>query len=127
MLRAMCEGPEIAVSVGVSEETLYRATRREKGSSWTDYATAAYARTRQQLRQQQINRAIGYKRKEKVPFNTAKGIEFHEVEKFYEPSDAMLKWLGIQYLNQKEKQDVRLEIPDYRIAGDDDPNGESEE
>ncbi len=38
----------------------------------------------------------------------------------------MLKWLGIQYLNQKEKQDVRLKIPDYRIAGDE-PNGELEE
>lgn len=118
MLRCMCEGPDIAARMGIHPDTLYRKCRREKKQHWQDYAAAQYANTRQILREQQINRAIGYKRKESKPFNTSEGVVFHDVIVHYEPSDAMLKWLGIQYLNQKDKQDVTMEIPDFVIVGD---------
>lgn len=124
MLRSMCDGPEIAARVGVHPDTLYRACKKEHKIAFQDYAASMYASTRQMLREQQINKAVGYKRLEDTPFNTAQGVIFMPVVRHYEPSDTMLKWLGVQYLNQKEKQDVTLEIPDFIIVGDTDDDEE---
>ncbi|GAA4464258.1 hypothetical protein GCM10023189_43290 [Nibrella saemangeumensis] len=126
MLKAMCDGTDIAAALGVSEDTLYRAARREKGMQWGDYAAAQFANTRALLRQTQLNKATGYKRVESVPFNTAEGVVFHQVTKFYEPDTNMLKFLGVQYLGQAEKQDVKLQIENYRIVGDDEESADEE-
>jgi transposase len=127
MLRSMNDGPEIAERLGVHTDTLYRACKKQHKMSFQDYAASMYASTRQLLREQQINRAVGYKRKESKPFNTSEGVVFHDVIVWYEPSDPMLKWLGIQYLNQKDKQDVTLEIPDFVIVGDMDEDEDDDE
>jgi hypothetical protein len=120
MLRYMCDGTDIAASLGIYPDTLYRACKREHKQLFSDYAASFYAATRLLLREQQINRAVGYKRIESKPFNTAQGVVFHDVTVYYEPSDTMLKWLGIQYLGQKDKQDVTVEIPDFVIVNDTD-------
>ncbi|WP_155297277.1 hypothetical protein [Spirosoma aerolatum] len=128
-LRCMVDGPEIAAKLGISDDTLYRACKREHKMLWQNYAAKVYASTRQLLREQQINRAVGYKRKVSKPFNTAKGIVFKDVIEYVEPSDQMLKWLGIQYLNQRDKADVTLDIPDFIIVNDsdeDEPDDEEE-
>lgn len=127
MLRCMCEGTDIADRLGVYPDTLYRACKREHKKDFRVYAAGFYASTRQLLREQQIYRAVGYKRIESKPFNTAEGVKFYDVTVYYEPSDTMLKWLGIQYLNQKDKQDVTLEIPDFVIVNDTDEEYEEYE
>lgn len=127
MLRCMCDGTDIAARLGISNDTLYRACKREQKQGFSEYAARFYADTRLLLREQQINRAVGYKRKESKPFNTSEGVIFHDVIVHYEPSDNMLKWLGIQYLNQKDKQDVTLEIPDFIIVNDTDDDQEEED
>lgn len=118
MLRCMCSGTDVADRLGVYPDTLYRACKREKKQGFAEYAARFYADTRLLIREQQINRAVGYKRIESKPFNTSQGVVFHDVTVYYEPSDTMLKWLGIQYLNQKDKQDVTLEIPNFIIVND---------
>lgn len=118
MLKFMTEGTDIAARLGISPDTLYRACQREHKIAWQEYAAAQFADTRLILREMQFNKAVGYKRKESKPFNTSEGVVFHDVIVHYEPSDTMLKWLGIQYLNQKDKQDITLEIPDFIIVGD---------
>lgn len=126
-LRCMVDGKDIADKLGISDDTLYRACKREKKMLWQNYAAQFYASTRELLREMQINRAVGYKRKVSKAFNTAQGIQFHDVIEYVEPSDAMLKWLGIQYLNQKDKADVTLDIPDFIILNDDEEEFEEEE
>lgn len=126
-LRSMCDGTEIAAHLGISADTLYRACKREKKMLFQIYAMGKYAATRQLIREQQINRAIGYRRLESKPFNTAEGVIFKDVIVYYEPSDNMLKWTGKQYLNQKEHHDVLQEIPDFVVVGDTDDEVDDEE
>lgn len=79
-----CTGEEIASVVGVDYDTLERRIKTEFDCSFTEYFEAKRGAGKASLRRMQWKAAES-------------------------GSNAMLIWLGKQYLGQKDKQDIDLE------------------
>lgn len=80
MLEAGCDGTEVAATLGINEETLYRACERENKVGFVDYKATKRASGDRLLRVKQFEIAMT-------------------------GDKAMLIWLGKQRLGQAEKQE----------------------
>lgn len=80
MLEAGCDGTEVAATLGINEETLYRACERENKVGFVDYKATKRASGDRLLRMKQFEIAMT-------------------------GDKAMLIWLGKQRLGQAEKQE----------------------
>lgn len=78
LLIAGCEGVEIAANLGIRQDTLYDATVRQKGMSWTEYSTEKRKKGDSLLRTKQFEKAM-------------KG------------DTTMMVWLGKNRLKQRDK------------------------
>ncbi|WP_234734810.1 hypothetical protein [Tellurirhabdus bombi] len=124
MLRVMETGTAIACALGIHEETLYRAVKREKKMDFQKYAQSMKAQTLFSLKAMQFKVAYGYNttltdekalidpktRERKVTEMRTKTVE-------HEPSVTMLIHLGKHYLGQTEDKDKDT-IPGWDIVGD---------
>lgn len=81
LLIAQCKGTEIAAHFGMHPDTLYDRCKRDHKVGFSDYSQQKQARGRALLRLQQFHQAMRGDR-------------------------GMLIWLGKNYLNQRDKQDV---------------------
>lgn len=91
-LKAQCPGTEIAATIGICSDTLYRACEREKKMTFDAYSQEKKSIGQSILRATQFNTAIGFTNKDGVLY----------------PNTTMQIWLGKQILGQKDKQDVNL-------------------
>ncbi|MFC5409879.1 hypothetical protein ACFPMF_11210 [Larkinella bovis] len=131
MISVMESGQAIAQTLGISDETLYTAVRREKGLNFTDYARKLKAISAFRLKAQQFREAFGYDiwLTEEVTVINPKTGEKVALRKRKQtkrpPSIPMLIYLGKLYLGQSDSKDNRNdgETPGWDIVGDEeDPN-----
>lgn len=95
MCRVQCTESEIAKILGCSIDTLRRWVRMTYRANFaTVYANHAEV-GKMSLRRAQMKSAVD------------------------ELNPSMLKWLGQQYLNQRDKQDVEMKVTDERKAAED--------
>lgn len=101
-----CTLIEIADWFGVSEDTIERACKREKGEGFADYYKKRAARGSVSLRRAQMQAALGSEPRPVLDDDgrvllDKKGRPVFSRGK--EPNVAMQIWLGKQYLGQREK------------------------
>lgn len=96
MCAIQCTGEEIAGVLGISYDTLERGCRREHRMSYADYSTQKRQDGRASLRRKQYTVAM-------------------------EGNPTMLVWLGKNWLNQTDKQDVVHDhsITAFEVVADD--------
>lgn len=80
-LRAQCDGVGIAGIFGISPDTLYRACQEEFKIGFAEYSAQKKSEGKELLRAKQFSLAM-------------------------EGDKTMCVWLGKQYLNQRDKQDI---------------------
>jgi len=83
LLEAGCKGTEIAFRIGVTPETLYERTEKERGMSFSSYSLKHREKGEATLREVQYLKAIG---------------------KYDKGDNMMLIWLGKNRLKQVDKQ-----------------------
>jgi IS30 family transposase len=94
LLEVQCSGTEIAAALGMHPDTLYNAVKREFNSDFSAYS--------------QVKRESGKRLLKAKQFEVA-----------LEGDKTMLVWLGKQYLDQSDRQNVTHEGPiSIRIVED---------
>lgn len=88
MAAIQCTGEEIAGVLGISYDTLQRASKRELGVPFADYIAQKRSGGKMSLRRKQYSTAM-------------------------EGNPTMLVWLGKNWLNQTDKQDI---VHDHNIT-----------
>ena len=84
-LQAHCSGVEIAAYLGIHYDTLYDATVREHGKSFSEYSAEKKAKGKSLLRITQFDEAVRKRDR------------------------GMLVWLGKQLLDQRDNKDSKVE------------------
>ena len=87
-LKAQCDGTGIASMLGIHPDTLYLACKDKYKMTFSAYSAIKKAEGKELLRAKQYEIAIG-------------------------GDKSMLIWLGKQYLDQSERSDHKLELPQF--------------
>lgn len=101
---------EVASLVGVSYDTLKRATLRVKGVILAEYAASKRASGFHELRLSQFETATG---NNLIDVMTRDGV----VKMRSQPNPAMQQWLGRNWLGQKETVDVESDTGGVKTIG----------
>jgi len=110
LLEADCEGTEIAASLGIAPDTLYRRCEKDNKVCFSKYLHEKKAQGNTLLKKAQFDMALS------------------EDLRVVGAAKSMLIWLGKQRLNQSDKKQQTVEISDkgtFNITfrnGDSDPN-----
>ena len=97
LLKIACNAIEIAAVLGVSDDTINNHCKKEKGCTFSEYIKRGLSDYKIGIRRAQYRSAIGVPKKDD---------DGNIVGWLQQPSVAMQIFLGKNYLNQSDKQDI---------------------
>lgn len=102
-------GEEVAAFLGIDYETLARHCKQEKGLSFEDYAKRGNTNFKVSLRRLQARAAAGYT-------EIIRDEENRIIRRQYNPPSVTMQiWLGKQFLNQSDRVEQTLTIPQINV------------